>query len=343
MAEEQEEPQEMTRTQFIHHVTEDAKSQRFCFILGAGASKSSGIPIGAELAQRWLKEIKGYSDSSELGQWLEAEEIDENDCASFYPQIFAKRFEIDRQAGNDNLEQVVQEAEPSLGYSFLAEIMARGKHNVVITTNFDSLTEDALFIFTSKKPLVIGHSSLANFINIQLDRPQIIKVHHDLFLSPQNTETETKEMDAELKKGLQEIFRYYTPIVIGYGGNDGGFMDILKESLDGKIFWCYVGDELPKEEIKKLVVAKQGFFISISNFDELMVLIGDKMGLGLPYKRIEPLAKKRAAKYREQFEIVSRESKNMSGKKDAPSQKKLEDIKQWEEIIERGGERLVDL
>ena len=115
-------------------------------------------------------------------------------------------------------------------------------------------------------------------------------------------------------------------------------MDILKESLDGKIFWCYVGDELPKEEIKKLVVAKQGFFVSIGDFDQLMVLLGIGMGLDLPYERIEPLAKERATKYRAQFDIVSKESKNMGRGKDAPSQKELEDIKQWEGIIEREGE-----
>ena len=89
----------------------------------------------------------------------------------------------------------MEKAEPSCGYSFLAEILAQGKHDIVITTNFDSLTEDALFIYTAKKPLVIGHSDLAGFINIQLQRPQVIKVHHDLFFSPQNTEDETKYID----------------------------------------------------------------------------------------------------------------------------------------------------
>ena len=121
----------------------------------------------------------------------------------------------------------MEKAEPSCGYSFLAAIMARGKHDVVITTNFDSLTEDALFIYTSKKPLIIGHSELAGFINTRLQRPQVIKVHHDLFFSPQNTEPETRHVAEKLESGLREIFRIYTPVVIGYGGNDGGFMDML--------------------------------------------------------------------------------------------------------------------
>ncbi len=326
MTEKPKETQEITLKQFIRHFTEDTKGmqeEKFCFILGAGASKSSGIPTGEEFAKKWLTKIEEDLGSPEFEQWLKNEKIDADNCASYYPLIFSKRF-IKKKAGYGDLELEMLKAEPSLGYSFLAEIMAQGKHNIVITTNFDSLMEDALFIFTSNKPLIIGHSSLANFINTQSKRPQIIKVHHDLLLSPRNTETDTKEMDAALKKGLQEIFKYYTPVVIGYGGNDGGFMDILKGSLDGEIFWCYVGDELPKAEIQELVADKQGFFVPIDDFDQLMFLIGDRMGLGPLHERMEAVAQKRRTEYRRQFE-------NMIGKvgssdKDDPMQKALKDM-----------------
>ena len=330
MAGEPKETQEIALEEFIHHFTEDARSQRFCFILGAGASKSSGIPTGAELAQKWIKEIKGYLDSSGFDLWVRNEKIKLNDCASYYPKIFDRRFMINKQTGYDDLEQAMGKAEPSLGYSFLAEIMAQGKHNIVITTNFDSMMEDALFIYTSKKPLVIGHSSLANFINIQLERPQIIKVHHDLFLSPRNTENDTKEMDPALKKGLQEIFKYYTPVVIGYGGNDGGFMDILKGSLDSEIFWCYVGDKLPKAEIQELVADKQGFFVPIDDFDQLMFLIGDRIGLGPLHERMEEVAQKRITEYRKRFENEA--GRVRSSDKDDLMQKALKDM------IERVGD-----
>ena len=33
-------------------------SERFCFIVGAGASVSSGIPTGVELESRWMKEME---------------------------------------------------------------------------------------------------------------------------------------------------------------------------------------------------------------------------------------------------------------------------------------------
>ena len=306
-------PKTITLRQFLRHF-EEQRNRKFCFILGAGASKSSGIPTGAELASQWLKEIEEDLNKDQFEAWLKEEGIDRNDSASFYPQIFAKRFEVDHQGGYDFFEKIMEKAEPSCGYSFLAEILAQGKHDIVITTNFDSLTEDALFIYTAKKPLVIGHSNLAGFINIQLQRPQVIKVHHDLFFSPQNTESETGYIDEKLERGLQDIFKSYIPIVIGYGGNDGGFMDVLKRVLDPVrgIYWCFTGTEHPKGKIEELVIDKQGCFIPITDFDELMVLLSEKIGIGLLPERIKEIADKRVKRYVEQMKKVYIKSKEGS-------------------------------
>ncbi len=306
-------PKEITLRQFLRYFGEQ-QNRRFCFILGAGASKSSGIPTGAELAFQWLNEIEEDLGKDLFEAWLREEGINKNDSASFYPQIFAKRFEVDHQGGYDFFEKIMEKAEPSCGYSFLAEILAQGKHDIVITTNFDSLTEDALFIYTAKKPLVIGHSNLAGFINIQLQRPQVIKVHHDLFFSPQNTESETGYIDEKLERGLQDIFKSYIPIVIGYGGNDGGFMDVLEKVLsqDKGIYWCFTGAEHPRGKIEKLVVDKRGWFIPITDFDELMVLLSEKIRIGLLHERIKQISDKRVKRYVEQMKEVYIKSKEGS-------------------------------
>ncbi len=302
---DQSKPRIITLKQFLRYF-EEQRNRKFCFILGAGASKSSGIDTGAELASQWLNEIEEDLDKNQFKSWLEKESICKEDPASFYPQIFAKRFEVDHQGGYDFFEKIMEEAEPSCGYSLLAEILAQGKHDIVITTNFDSLTEDALFIYTAKKPLVIGHSNLAGFINIQLQRPQVIKVHHDLFFSPQNTEDETGYIDEKLERGLQDIFESYIPIVIGYGGNDGGFMDVLKRVLykHKGIYWCFTGKEHPKGKIEELVIDKQGCFIPITDFDELMVLLSEKIGIGLLHERIKQIADERVKRYVEQMQEI---------------------------------------
>lgn len=40
--------------------------ERFCFILGSGASVSSGIPMGGELERRWMAEMEKDSGLAEV-------------------------------------------------------------------------------------------------------------------------------------------------------------------------------------------------------------------------------------------------------------------------------------
>ena len=213
---------------FLSHFCENIREdKKYCFILGSGASKPSGIPTGAELVKQWMTELTDRNDADDLDSWKAEEGISTDDLAKDY----SKRFELDKKEGFAFLEKIMEGREPSCGYSVLAQILDTKLHKVVITTNFDSLTEDALFIYTRKKPLVVGHEALANYIKPFGTRPIIVKIHRDLFLTPKNTTDETSELEINFARNLTGIFQYYTPIVIGYGGNDGSLMGFL-EKLD---------------------------------------------------------------------------------------------------------------
>ena len=292
---------------FINHFCKDIRQEkRFCFILGAGASKTSGIPTGAELAQRWISELE-EQDSDDLEEWLNEKGIGKEDYATHYSDIFDKRFELSRKDGFAFLESVMSKAEPSCGYSVLAQILEKGKHNVVITTNFDSLTEDALFIYTQKKPLVIGHSALAGYITATPSRPLVIKIHHDLLLSPKNTTAETSKLDDNFTKSLKEVFKQYTPLVIGYGGNDGSLMSFLKnlEYFEEGIFWFYINEKDIKPEVEELVRKVEGHFVKIKGFDHLMIQLGNELKLEKLDGEIERIARNRAERYRKQIEDLN--------------------------------------
>ncbi len=292
---------------FINHFCKDIRQEkRFCFILGAGASKTSGIPTGAELAQRWISELE-EQDSDDLEEWLNEKGIGKEDYATHYSDIFDKRFELSRKDGFAFLESVMSKAEPSCGYSILAQILEKGKHNIVITTNFDSLTEDALFIYTQKKPLVIGHSALAGYITATPSRPLVVKIHHDLLLSPKNTTVETSKLDDNFIKSLKEVFKQYTPLVIGYGGNDGSLMSFLKnlEYLEEGMFWFYINEKDIKPEVEELVRKVEGHFVKIKGFDHLMIQLGNELKLEKLDGEIERIARNRAERYRKQIEDLN--------------------------------------
>jgi hypothetical protein len=60
-----------------------------------------------------------------------------------------------------------------------------------------------------------------------LKHPLIAKIHRDLLLEPINTPEGTARLADGWNRALKELLGYYTPIVIGYGGNDGSLMDFL--------------------------------------------------------------------------------------------------------------------
>lgn len=318
---------------FLYHFCKNIREdKKYCFILGAGASKQSGIPTGAELVQKWMAELNEMYESDIFESWKKTEDISMKDLAKDYSKIFDKRFELDEKEGFAFLEKIMDGKEPSCGYSVLAQILETKPHKIVITTNFDSLTEDALFIYTQTKPLVIGHEALANYIKPFGTRPIIVKIHRDLFLTPKSSTDETSELETNFKKNLTGIFKYYTPLIIGYGGNDGSLMGFLEklDEIEGGIFWFYRENGVGlNKRIKDLIKKFNGYAVPIPGFDDLMIQIGNKLEFKRLDKIIVEIAKQRAKNYIEQIKKVTKEKTTSSETKDAVSNMVLRGKKDW--------------
>lgn len=295
--------------QLIRHIMESNENgERFCFVLGAGASVESGIPSGNTLEMRWMDCIMGEKDDVDTKAmdanfmrewasvlqkdgviknefetielaWKEAKENNKSISSEYYFDIYKLRFYPNIRNGYRYLENIMEMCEPSLGYRTLALLLTKSnQNNLIITTNFDSLVEDALFLYTNKKPLVVSHESLASYIESDIQRPIIAKVHRGLLYDPFNSPETTNELKKEWRKALDYVFNTYTPIVIGYGGGDHSLMDFLEEEttiMRHSVFWCYRKNSgLPEENIQNFIEKKNGYFVSIDGFDSLMMQIG---------------------------------------------------------------------
>lgn len=293
----------------FEHVHRTMQDMRFCFILGAGASVKSGIPAAGRLVARWLDELhRRHGRGRPLAEWATAEalEIPEFDYATataFYSQVFARRFRQHPEQGYADLEDIMQGKEPSFGYSVLARILAETRHKLVITTNFDNLVADALSIFTATSPLVCGHESLAPFIRVVPRRPVVVKIHRDLLMAPMNRAEEIGALQSPWREPLTRVFSTYTPIVVGYGGNDGSLMGFLKSlpagAIPGGMFWCYWGPGGPPAlEVRELVFQHGGVLVPIEGFDELMLRLSAKLGIPYLDQILEQKSRERIDNYR---------------------------------------------
>ncbi|WP_306548891.1 SIR2 family protein [Desulfobulbus sp.] len=303
----------------IKQIDADMPDRSLAFVLGAGASVTSGIPAGMTLATGWLKEMHGRHclDGQALEAWVASGQpsidgLTIENIAQYYPQIFEKCFGNDPDSGFAALEQLMERAEPYLGYSLLAEIIDKTRHKVVVTTNFDNLVADALSIHNRKPPLIVGHESLAGFARPRLRRPLVAKIHRDLMLHPKNDAQGVGCLAQGWADALKQLFQNFTPLFIGYGGNDGSLMGFLNNLPQGAILgrpiWCKRKDTVLSETVQTFLEIHRGVVCTIEGFDEFMfplmqTLVPD-FDLAGHCNGVEQLGKQRAEKLRQQAEQI---------------------------------------
>lgn len=311
-------PTEWTLDGFVDHfdfVHNRMLDHKFVWVLGAGASLASNIPLGSHLVDRWLKKmhVREEGTKTTLEKWATAERLGIpgfkfEERASYYPKIYERCFREYPEEGYAFLESVMSGKDPSPGYSILAAALAAdpSRHNVVVTTNFDNLVADALSIYTDTFPFVCGHESLTTFVRVAMRRPLICKIHRDLLLGPQNDPRSLRRLHDAWGIALRALFQHYTPLFIGYGGNDDTLMDLLEslqpDDIKGQLIWCYHEGGKPSDRIQNLIADLNGVLVPVPDFDLLMVLLGEKMGIGLMDQEIEKRSKSRTDQYRNRIQ-----------------------------------------
>ena len=266
---------------------------KFSIFLGAGCSVSSGIPTAGNLVENWLPRLKKLETGKDgdLNNWLikQFPDYNKDNAEKYYGDVIERMFHTSKERQKE-IEKLVEGKSPAFGYSVLATLMSHsiyGKHfNIVLTTNFDDLITDALYLYTNKKPLVIYHESLIGFVRTSRTQPLIIKLHGDARLSPKNIEAEIKNLDENVKKVLKNLFMKIGLIFIGYGGKDASIANILndlpKDSLPWGVFW--IGNKIPETPIGEWLKNNDAIWVEHQDFDELMLLILKEFDLKHPDK-----------------------------------------------------------
>ena len=285
--------EELNLKGFIYEMKEVSSGphpRKFCFVLGAGASLSSGIKSGQELVTIWDAELQLRNEKAHI-EWKKDLNITEENKYSFYSKFYERRFRRQPVDGYNYLEKLMEHARPSIGYVMLSHLLTETQHNVVITTNFDHLTEDAVNYYEQKIPLVIGHESLTHYVTKQISRPTIIKIHRDLLFDPKNKTDELGVLHDNWKKALGDVFSEYHPVFIGYAGNDNSLMDFLIDNSEKFLnnewsfpYWMIYKKDNAYGKVLDFLEKTEGYLIKHNGFDEVMCLMGEAFDYELPSK-----------------------------------------------------------
>lgn len=199
--------------------------------VGAGLSMGVGYPswtglmnaIAENIASSVWRETEVcewvISNAEKNPEWV-AEVLSETNRKQYFESI---AFEFKKEAKRVS----------SFTHAILALLPFKG----YITTNFDTLIEDHIELFTSYSPSVFKKENALSLLTENVDKKFVYKVHGDINSSPENiTLTETGyyalQRDGVYNKILSWLFSKYSIVCLGYSLRDNDFRFILNERYE---------------------------------------------------------------------------------------------------------------
>ena len=265
----------------------------FAFLLGAGASITSGVQSASDCIWDWKKEIYITNNPQEesfinihsegckrkIQSWINNQKINPTNESEY--EYYAERafpIEGDRKK---YFERICFDKTPYVGYKLLCLLNKYGVLKSVWTTNFDGLTERA------------AHQANITPICVTLDNPQRINANNEsrnelLYVALHGDykysklKNTSRELDSQEEIFVNRLSTYFCDkslVVIGYSGRDKSLMSALETAFtnegSGRLYWCGYGDYIPEEvsRLIKMVQAKgrEAYYISTQGFDDVMI------------------------------------------------------------------------
>lgn len=271
------------------------------WFLGAGSSASAGIPTAWNMIWDFkrtlfsseqrvpISHVENLNDErvrlriqSYLDNRGDCPSLDSPDAYSFYfEQVYPNAG--DRQS---YVEDLIRKGTPSYGHTVLASLLYMGRSNIVWTTNFDRVLEDALRPFLdSSRDVVVSDLDRPDFASDALRKhtyPLYVKLHGD-FQSRKlkNITDELQSQDATLRRSLIHACKTGGLAVVGFSGRDESIMDAFEEAIDNGqgypdgLYWFSKSGEPTFDRVTELIekaasLGIEAYLIESETFDELM-------------------------------------------------------------------------
>lgn len=264
------------------------KTPEFSLFLGAGASVSSGVKPATIMINEWRKNLyASHKGRDSFHKWLTNQ--DWYNADDEYSRLFESIYDQPSQR-RAYIELATNSAKPSWGYAYLTSLLKNNLFNVIFTTNFDDLVNEACYRFTNDlRPMVCAHDSAVTSVRLMSDRPKVIKLHGDfLYDSIKNTSSELQNLETNMRSKFIEFAKEYGLVVMGYAGNDQSIMDVLDVLVRSDnyfrngIYWCVRPSCSPSKRLRQLLRNDRVFWVEIDGFDEFMAEVAQSVPVPLP-------------------------------------------------------------
>jgi hypothetical protein len=264
------------------------KPGSYALLLGSGLSRTAGIPTGWEVTLELVRKVMvsnggGEDNSADPLKWYREQFGQDPDYSEVIGGLARSQTErrnlLKEYFEPTDLERQEGEKVPTTAHKAIARLVARGYLSVILTTNFDRLTERALEAEGITPTVIDTSDSVLGAEPLQHAGVTVVKINGDyLDTRIKNTPQELENYDPETDLLLDKIFDEYGLIVCGWSGtSDIALKDALRRARSRRYTTYWVSYRKPKQEEAELAQALDGEIIESEGADSFFSKLEEKI------------------------------------------------------------------
>jgi hypothetical protein len=258
----------------------------YAFLLGSGISSSAGVPTGWDVVLELIRRL-AIAECEDPGadppEWFRQKYGTEPRYDSLVSSI--ARSLNDRRAllrtffEPTNEERDRGEKMPSDAHRSIAKLVAGGFVRVIVTTNFDRLTEQALDEEGIRPNVIDTADSISGAPGLSSGEVFVVKVHGDyLDTRIRNTPEELGEYQPEMAAYLTRIISEFGIVVCGWSGEwDVALRELLSNSPPRSTGTYWVSRREPAGESANIIHALGATVIRTRDADAFAKDLADRV------------------------------------------------------------------
>jgi tetratricopeptide (TPR) repeat protein len=256
---------------YVIQQTKENEQPKPIFFLGAGASKTGGIPLADEIA---IDILRKYCKAPAINKLKDEEKS--------YSKLMECLLPYERDT---LLKKYIDAANINVTHIYIAQLMHLGFVDYVLTVNFDNLMLRALALF-NEFPATHDMAILTDLTTSTFKEKSVVFLHgqhHGLWLL--NTKEEMKKVESTVPKIFDKIADKRPWIFIGYSGNDPIFEHVKKIGrFDNGLYWVAYNDNKPNKKVTEFLETPNTNAAIIKGYDAdaFMLKLNSELGLGHP-------------------------------------------------------------
>lgn len=292
---------EINEADFRQHVAQ--AGQQLMWLLGAGASRSSGLPTATDLI--WDLKLRYYcaqenqdivahdvsnrAVQARIQAYLDSKGFPSLWDAAEYSFYFSLLFGSDYASQQKYLASSLstEKISSTIGHRALAALLHLGVARVIFTTNFDEVVESA-YASIAGKNLTTFHleGSYAALEALNTEKfPFLAKMHGDFrYQSVKNLQSDLLQNDIEIQKCLVAAATRFGMVVSGYSGRDENVMAMLRQAVDQNnsfphgLYWAVPRKSAVEARVHDFMAyasnkGVSGGIVEVGTFDEMLARI----------------------------------------------------------------------